>query len=158
MLTRCILGVKRQALNLLQRAKNPVHGLYNNLWRIASLRKAIKTAAPDVVVSFIHETNVLVLLACSGLRIPVVISERVDPLLHRVGWVWRVLRRVSYSRANALVVQTDAVVERFPQQLRRRISVIPNPIVMPCGARPKKKTSQRVGIGRHGTIGETEGF
>jgi glycosyltransferase involved in cell wall biosynthesis len=102
------------------------------VWRIAArpgaIRKAVKALAPDVVVSFTDTTNMITLLACGGLGIPVVVSERIDPSEHRIGWLRTLLRAHTYARARLLVVPSRRVAAYFPAALQSRIRVIGNPI------------------------------
>ena len=80
------------------------------------MRYEIRVSQPDVVLSFIDKTNVLTLAASLGLRIPVIVSERIAPRHHGIGSVWARLRRLLYPRAATVVVQTNGVriwAERF---------------------------------------------
>lgn len=121
-------GVRRIGMNLLG-ARAGIAKVGANLRRIARLREEIRRHSPDVVISFITQTNVLALIAVAGLRIPVVISERIDPRVHPEPFPWRLLRSCVYRRACRLVVQTDAVrgwAERLVGS--DRVVVIPNPV------------------------------
>ena len=53
--------------------------LFRNGRRVVLLRKAIRTAQAEAVISFLSVTNVLTILATRGLGIPVIVSERGDP-------------------------------------------------------------------------------
>jgi len=91
------------------------------------IRQAVRRFAPDVVVSFIEQNNVRVLAALLGTGIPVIVSERTDPRLHRVGRSWAAARRLLYPAAQAVVVQTESVAQwasgLVPAQ---KVRVIPN--------------------------------
>ena len=112
------------------------------------LRAVIRDATPDAVISFIDRTCVVTLVASLGLRVPVIVSERIDPEMYSPGRVWGLLRRLLYPSATAIVVQTDKVrnwsQRSFP---RLRTRVIPNPV--PCevvtSARPPRTTILAVG-------------
>jgi glycosyltransferase involved in cell wall biosynthesis len=95
------------------------------------MRHLVSSIGPDAVMSFMTSTNVLAILACWGLRIPVVVSERVDPSAHRETRLWAALRTLVYHRAAAVVVQTEAVARWFRDRLGKRaaVMVIPNPVV-----------------------------
>ena len=54
--------------------------LLRELGLIAAVRRAILGRRPDVLLSFIDATNVRVLLAAEGLGVPVIVSERSDPV------------------------------------------------------------------------------
>lgn len=124
--------VHRLALGLEAPSAHLLTGLIANLRRVRTLRRALATAAPSTVLSFLTRTNVLALLACRGLDMRVVISERVDPDSHRDTWLWRVLRRLVYRRADVLVVQTEEIAAWFRRRALggRRMVVIPNPVVV----------------------------
>src|SRR6266446_4569556 len=102
-------AVSRIALDLLSESHSLRQSIAINLVRSRAIRRAVCGFAPDVVVSFIEQTNVRLLAALVGSGIPVVVSERVDPRQHRIGRAWEFARRVLYPRASVVVVQTDSV-------------------------------------------------
>ncbi len=126
--------VKRLALGVSARPRHPLQAIRNNARRWRRLRAALREARPDVVLSFMAETNVLALAACLGLGLPVVVSERVDPRAYPIGF-WRgLLRRLLYPRARGVVVQTDSVRRWMREALGDLpIRVIPNPALPPEG-------------------------
>ncbi len=122
-------SVNRQSLDLIRPSKNRMEGIWFNGVRVIRLRKAIKAARPDAVISFMDFTNVRTLFATIGLKIPVVVSERNAPSKKKVGRLWGTLRNGSYRLATGIVVQTDRVKAYFPHALQSRIHVIPNPVL-----------------------------
>lgn len=98
---------------------------------ITALRKEIAGLEPDVVVSFLNYTNILTLLACRGLHVPVVVSERLDPRVIGIGRVWGALRRITYHWCACLVAQTPTAARLYEHMAPGRIRVIPNPVVAP---------------------------
>ena len=84
---------------------------------------------PDVAISFIDTGNVRVILALLFAGIPLVVSERVHPAHEPIGSVWRVLRRLTYPLAKAVVVQTEDIARHVRGWSLRRVHVIPNPVV-----------------------------
>lgn len=94
------------------------------------LRRAIRDVKPDAVISFLNYTNVLALIASTGLRYPVVVSERLDPRVIGINPAWSLLRRLSYRRAARLVVQTPTAAGLYGRLAPGRTYVIPNPV--PC--------------------------
>jgi GalNAc-alpha-(1->4)-GalNAc-alpha-(1->3)-diNAcBac-PP-undecaprenol alpha-1,4-N-acetyl-D-galactosaminyltransferase len=103
------------------------------------LRREIAASRPDVVLSFMEITNILVLLAATQSTWPVVVAERTDPRHHRVSAVWERLRRMLYPRAAAVVVQTESVQGWARSFLPDdAVHVIPNAPrdVMPSDRRP----------------------
>ncbi len=124
--------VKRVALELTAASKHPWNALRNNLRRLKRLRREIRASAPDVVISFIHRTNVLTLLATFGTNVPVVVSERNDATKDPIDRLSAGLRRLLYPKADAVVVQSDGM-RRWAQRFVREEAVytIPNPVTPP---------------------------
>jgi glycosyltransferase involved in cell wall biosynthesis len=121
-------GIGRVALDMAGETSRLADKLAGNLRRIAGLRRAIRTAMPDVVVSFLSETNVLVLLATMGLGLPVIVTEHTDPRWYPAGRAWKVLRRLSYRRASRLVSPSAGVDKGFSWLPPGRRVVIHNPV------------------------------
>ncbi|MBA3688132.1 MAG: glycosyltransferase family 4 protein [Chloroflexi bacterium] len=111
------------------------------LRQLRSLRFLLRALRPDVAVSFIVKANILVLLSAWGSGTPVVISDRLDPRAHPLDAARRVLRRLLYPRATTLVVQTDSALSFYPKSVRRRATVVPNPVPRP----PKATIADRGG-------------
>jgi len=122
--------VRRLGLGLMRDSGTVVQALRANVSRLRRLRQVVRSIAPHAVISFMTSMNVLTLLACSGLRVRTVVSERIDPDSHDVESFWARLRSFTYRRADAVVVQTEAAAQWFRKHLKRRLSVtvIPNPI------------------------------
>ena len=116
-------------LGLLIEAANPLVGLWNNVQRVRALRRAIRQSSPQVVISFINTMNVLTLAAARGLDIPVIISERSDPIKHPINAAWNRLRQWTYPWASHLVAQNRPAQVFFEPVLGKKISIIPNPIL-----------------------------
>lgn len=110
---------------------NAILGLWNNLTRIQALRSAIIKSKPNVVISFMNQTNEIVLLATRWLNVPVVVSERNDPASQTTGKIWVQLRQWTYPLADHIVVQTKRAGDYFSPKLQERIIVIPNPVLLP---------------------------
>lgn len=125
-------GVHRIALDRMAPAAGSLHGAWANLERIRVLRQSLKTIDPDVVLSFIHRTNVLTLLAARSFGTPVIVSERNHPDYAELPLAWRWLRAWTYPQAAALVVQTDGIRDRFLEMIpRASLEIIPNAVTLP---------------------------
>lgn len=139
-------------LDLARDSSSLVSGLFRNLHRLWTIRRAIREVRPAVLVSFIDKANILAVFASRGLGIPIVISERTDPSLRSLGRFWNALRDLAYARADAVVFQSRAVLEWFPAGVRGKGVVIPNPVNAPPpspAATADKDASQRlVAMGR----------
>lgn len=110
----------------------PQHGgPISTYWRrLRSLRRFLREFHPDVVVSFLPNVNIMVLAASRGFGLRTIVCERTDPFEMPVGRSLKLLRAMMYPLASRLVVQTEAVAQKF-RELRRPvppITVIGNPI------------------------------
>lgn len=140
--------VSRVRLGLTGESAGAIDGIRANLRRIRRLRAALRDLAPDVVASFIHRTNVLTLLACRRLDLPVIVSERNHPAHYALPRPWRLLQRWTYPRADALVVQTRGIAEWFTDRIPGTDPVVlPNPVVPPAGCDPTLQAGHGVGPG-----------
>jgi glycosyltransferase involved in cell wall biosynthesis len=121
--------VRRVGLGLMRDSKYPWQAVWNSVERILRLRRAIRDARGQHVVSFTDKMNVLTLLASVGRPWDVVIAERNDPRWQKMGFGWELLRRWTYPRCSAFVVQTEAVA-RCARRLigKRPVHVIPNAV------------------------------
>lgn len=121
-------GIAVRRLALRADAASAAHAVALNVGRLRAVRRAIRAEAPDIVVSFLDQVNVIVLLATIGLGVPVLACERTDPFVAPLPRLWSLARRATYRLARAVVVQTAAIARFFEPWLRGRVVVIPNPI------------------------------
>jgi UDP-N-acetylglucosamine:LPS N-acetylglucosamine transferase len=77
--------IRHTRLGVMGQSGTTAGAMYRNLRRVRALRRALRAAAPEVVISFMDRTNVLTLLATAGLRMPVIVSERTDPAMRNIG-------------------------------------------------------------------------
>jgi GalNAc-alpha-(1->4)-GalNAc-alpha-(1->3)-diNAcBac-PP-undecaprenol alpha-1,4-N-acetyl-D-galactosaminyltransferase len=126
-------AVVHSPLSLAGDSKTFTQFVANNLRRMRALRHAIIKSRPNVVVSLIDRTNILVSLASLGLGIPLVLCEHTDPAQIKIGGnFWELLRNVTYSRADAVVVLSNTALSYFRADIRRRACVIPNGVDLPA--------------------------
>jgi GalNAc-alpha-(1->4)-GalNAc-alpha-(1->3)-diNAcBac-PP-undecaprenol alpha-1,4-N-acetyl-D-galactosaminyltransferase len=109
--------------------ENPFLG---KIRRLLALRQAILEYKPDVIVSFLSDVNIATLIATYFLKFPVVVSERIYPPSLPCGVFMNMLRRITYPRAQAVVMQTGKGFEWLLKKCPgSKGCVIPNPIVFP---------------------------
>ena len=114
----------------IRRAHLDVHAtgrIRGNLGRIRKLRRLLEELYPSAVLSFLTRSNVPTMLAGIGLHLRIVVSERTQPA-HETGLPrgWRLLRRLVYRWADAIVCQTPASAQWIGTNLRTTSVVIPN--------------------------------
>ena len=117
--------------DLLKDSTSPLSGVLNNLHRLRVLRRTFRDVKPDVIVSFIDKANALAVIATLGTGIPVIVSERTDPSRRSLGALWERLRAFAYPRARRIVFQSTGVKNWFPEAVRAKGVVIPNPVPPP---------------------------
>jgi glycosyltransferase involved in cell wall biosynthesis len=93
------------------------------------LREKIALSEPDAVLSFLTQTNILVVLATRGMAKRVVISERNDPRLQRHRFRVEFLRRIVYPWADLVTANSkgalDALRSFVPEE---KLAFLPNPL------------------------------
>lgn len=94
--------------------------------RLYFLRKAIQRSDANIVVSFVDVMNITTLMACVGLKIPVIVSERIDPHLHQISRFYKFLRTCFYPYAKKVVVQTQSAAAYFKKL--QNLVIIPNAV------------------------------
>lgn len=122
-------------LSLEQASFSRTDAVRANTNRVRIIREAVLGAGSRLVISFLDRTNVLAILATRGSGIPVVVSERTDPAERNIGLPWKILRRMTYALADALVCQGQRPLDSFPQSIRRVGCIIPNPVIRPKSLR-----------------------
>lgn len=142
-------GANRIALGIDKISPTALHGLWNNLGRLRILRRAIKATQPNIVISHLHRTNVMTILAVGKAPLPVVIVEHNDPVMNPSGRIWDTLRRKTYPRAQKLVSVSQGVDKHFSWLSESQRTVIHNPLELsenylaPAGcettAKPERK-------------------
>lgn len=126
------VGVERVALDLREEPRGwtgLAGAMGRNACRLTEITATLREMAPQLVVSFMDSTNVLCVLACQRLRLPLIISQRIDPSHYDDGPAWRLLRRVCYPLADHVVSISHGIDRRFDWIPSERRSVIHNPHV-----------------------------
>jgi glycosyltransferase involved in cell wall biosynthesis len=122
--------IQQVSLDVAAASKNGFAGILNNFRRLYKLRRAIRAAQPDTIISFMTETNVLTLIATIGLVTPVVVTEHTDPWTGPVADIWAKLRLRLYPRASRVVLLNERAQEFFNKSPGIKTMVMPNPIVI----------------------------
>ena len=117
--------IKTKQLNLYKPTNSVFEKLTNNFKRINCIKKEIENINPDIVISFMTQTNILSIIASKLLNKPIIISERTnyDFLKSKV---WRSLRKVIYRFSDGLVVQSNYDKQKY--QFVKNVKVIFNPL------------------------------
>lgn len=101
------------------------HRLGKRIGRITALRKYFKKNRTSLIISFGTETNLFSILAAFGLKQRLILSERNDP--DKCDFIK--LRDFIYFFGKAFAFQTEDALNCFPERIRKRSTVIPNPVM-----------------------------
>ena len=108
---------------------------------LALLRFAILQTEPDVVVSFITQTNVRVLAALNETKVPVIPCEVTDA--RRIDMANWQRPRDRYYRHAARVVATDPVIADWLSTRGAKAISIHNPLLTPATSIPPHQNSRK---------------
>lgn len=149
-------GVRRERMEIRRSAFSQLDTIRFSLSHLVAMRRRFISLRPDVVVSFVDQTNVRSILALLGTGIPVIVSERVHPAHNPISEGWKIARHLVYPFADAVTVQTREGAKWFRRCTRvRRLAIIANAARSPEDLRAAVTASEAVvprplilGIGR----------
>lgn len=123
-------GIHRHALGLAKESRGLWDGLLANIARARAIRRLCLKHKPDVALSFLDATNILVSIALYKSGIPLIVSERTDPTQRHIGVIRTAIRPFLYQYAcDAIVVQTNNVLKKVSVLWKNaKIVAIPNPL------------------------------
>ena len=104
------------------------NSLFRYINRILNLRKVIINHKPDIVVAFARKNNYRALMASLGIKMPVVISVRVDPKVTYSSWKDRLQMKLLTGKIAGCVFQTEEQQVFFSEKIQKKSRVIVNPI------------------------------
>ncbi len=137
--------VKRIELGLLGHSGGGLRAVAANVWRVRALRRAIRASGSPQVVALVGVTNILTILACTGMRVRVVISERNDPRRQSLGRAWDFLRRLLYRRADVVTANSVPALEAMAAYVpREKLVLVRNAIEVPGSFDATRGPSRRV--------------
>ncbi|AFZ37638.1 glycosyl transferase group 1 [Stanieria cyanosphaera PCC 7437] len=152
----------RLALGIMSESANPIEGLIANIQRIGSLKRALKSTKPNVVISFLRITNICTILACFGAKYPVIVTEHNDPQVFSYGKIWETLRRWTYPQSSMVVSVSKGVDSSLKPLSANKRAVIYNPIVIvektQSDRLPESVDSSKNWIVSMGRLTEQKGF
>lgn len=141
--------VHRVGLDLKYKSPTVLHGIFNTVFRLIQLRKAIRRSQPDIVITFMASMNIFTTLALLKTRYPVIGTQHGSPKLLPIGQPWELLRKPTYRQLQKLVSVSQGVDGELTWLPQDKRAVIYNPILpiphmpplsqVPLGADPSKK-------------------
>jgi len=129
-------SVERIAMNM-SGATSGLNKYIVNIKRVFAFRDIIKKRQPDIVLGMITRQAVISILACFGMQVKVVVSERNYPGRRKNHSMWEKLRKWFYKYADAHVVQTNKIAIWIRENTNaKNINIIPNSISWPIAVHP----------------------
>lgn len=129
------------------KSKNKFCWLFTTVFEI---KREINLLNPQVVISFLTNNNILTAFAMMFMKVPLIVSERSNPMVIKPSFIWRILRFPAYSRANVVTVQCSNFVN-FDKIFLKKTKVVPNPIMKPeiiISSNKKKENYRIISVGR----------
>ena len=97
--------------------------------RIRYIRKKIDEIKPDCILTLaVSRSQFMIMSANRKTRIPMIFSERNDPLHDPKSKAERLLRRITFHACDRIVFQTSGARDFFPEAIAKKGTIIPNPI------------------------------
>ena len=108
-------------------SRNIFQAFFFNIKRIFILRKFYLKTNPDIILSFIFTTNILVILSSLFLNKKVIVCERNDPKNQKLFFFWTFLRRFLYNKASFVTVNSLHALNYFKKTVHKeKLKYIPN--------------------------------
>lgn len=103
--------------------------LFYKQWN--AVRNEVKRIQPNVLIAFLDITIFLALAIRPFIKAKVIVSERNNPYLNETHPLLKKINHFLYQYADQLVLQTFQIAHTFSERLQNKITVIPNPVVVP---------------------------
>lgn len=123
-------------------------GFIDKIKSILELKKIFAKSRPDCVIVFPLALAEVVAIAGKLSSIPVISSERVDPIYLPTSKIHRVLKKVTYNLCAGIVFQTSEVQNFFSSKIQKKSIVIPNPIMDELPEVSDCRNKEIVAVGR----------
>jgi glycosyltransferase involved in cell wall biosynthesis len=104
-------------------------GIKGKILSVLELKRALISDKIDAVISFGIEVSEMTTISGILADVPVIISERVDPVSMPYVKIHRLLRPLFYALASGKVFQTNRVLNYYPKFVQKGSCVIQNPIM-----------------------------
>jgi glycosyltransferase involved in cell wall biosynthesis len=105
-------------------------GLGEILLRMKALRRTVRAERPDIAVGFMHSMFVPLAFSLAGTGVPVLGSEHIVPEYYRTRYFQYLSLRLAATFLVNLTVLSESIRLCYPNGVRRRMVVMPNPVEM----------------------------
>lgn len=125
-------AVHRHPLDLQQPSRNLLAAVMANIRRVQRLRGELRSIAPDFLLSFCDQMNIVALEAARPLGIPLWIAEHSDPSKQRLSRLWEAWRRRTYPTCSGAIALTQPIAQLMQHWIpAEKLRVIPPAIHPP---------------------------
>jgi len=117
--------------------------------KVKWLRSTFRKIQPDLILSFLTKINFICACALLYSEIPFLVSERNNPNQQRSGRIWRILLKLTFKKADHIIMQTQGAMSILSANARKKAVIIPNPSLANNQAvTPKNISTDIVAVGR----------
>jgi len=125
-------GVRRIALDLARDSASVMAGLWNNLRRVAAVRRTLRQEKPDVALGIMSTASCLLALAGQVNGCVKIGTERFYPPMMPLGRVWEMIRQNAYGSLDAVVaLNSEGATWIKTHTNAKAVPVIFNPVPFP---------------------------
>lgn len=114
---------------------------------IKKFRVFVQKEKPDVIVSFMAQNILISGIALIGIKIPFIVSERIDPASVKRNIIYKFLLNRIYEKSDLVIFQTKRAQKYFNKKIQNNSCIICNPIKI-YSEKSKKSKHKIVSIGR----------
>ena len=121
----------------------------NKIYKFMKIRKAVKKAAPDIVISFFSPLRFHVSISLLFTKYRTIECEGSDPRRIIGNKKIKLFQIVGSRHHGSVCFQTGAAMDYYPRHIKKKAAVIPNPLKSNLPERYKGKRSKKiVAVGR----------
>ena len=123
--------VVRFELGGLEETRSMARAILGNVYRTRQIYRAVKEFRPEVLVSFLPETNVLAVLGTLLHSCRVIVCERNRRDRDTLPFFWRALRTIAYPAASAITANSMEMKETLELSIKKSVVFLENPVELP---------------------------
>lgn len=144
-----LTGAKKDGEYELNKNTKRVFLLKGNLFMdIFNVRRFLNSNAIDVCVGIDIYANILLSMISFSIRTTTVLSERTAPNHMPYSKITKLLRNLFFKQADYYIFQTEEAKQFYPELIRKRSVVIPNPVKEGLPKREEPFHKEIVAVGR----------
>ena len=130
----------------LKQPKSVFEKVYQNFKQYKAIKRIINEEQYDCIITTHPHISVPVLLCKKELKGPSIVTEHAD--YNNCTKFWNFFRRLTYRRADKLVVLTETNKRKYHFISNDKLKVIPNPLSFSVGKRKKSSERKIIAVGR----------